>query len=67
MPFQEQSSQTVLLYRVSSRDKAKLADFIFPVINTQQGLEIRKGDKGMQRRGSYPGFVIHEDRVRGYL
>jgi hypothetical protein len=44
MPFQKQPPQTVLLNGKSSRDKAKYADFVLPVINAQNRLEISQGN-----------------------
>jgi hypothetical protein len=61
--FQNQPPFAVLLYGVGCRYQAKHSGFILPIINAQQSLEIRKGNKGMQRKGRCPGFVVHENKV----
>ena len=47
--FPQKPPLTVLLYGIAGSHKAISGQFIFPVVNAQDGLELLKGNEGMQR------------------
>jgi hypothetical protein len=48
----------------AGRHQAITAQHIFPVIKTQNNLEILKGDKRIKGTFPYPGSVFHRYRIK---